>query len=304
MRIGRRGRQGDEPRRDAARTDAERIDAIAHDAHVPVEEVLRDVAEFRLALETDMIVAAAAAEHEQPELLSEIVDGERAELADFHDRLLERLVDAAAQDEIAARRERRRRATPARASKYVAAAAAVVAFFGVTRATPDGDADNRLALATASQQYVELSSAVTGDDSQSAVTQAAAELHETLETLITEHAGDPVVAERAARLLQAEISLLQVQNPAGASHVLAEARSLITLLRRTTPPNLQASVAPILDAVPTPSPKPTASPKPKPTATPTKSPTKSPSPKPSSSSPKATQSQSPAPDDEGPLHAP
>ncbi|HEV2889596.1 MAG TPA: hypothetical protein VGX28_04400 [Frankiaceae bacterium] len=297
MRIGRRGRQGDEPGRDATRTAAERIDAIAHDAHVPVEEVLRDVAEFRLALETDMIVAAAAAD--EPELLSDIVDGERAELADFHDRLLERLVDAAAQDELAVRRARRR--SPARATKYVASAAAILTLFGLTRAAPPAHDDNRLALATASQQYVDLTSAVTRDASPSAVTEAAAELHETLETLITEHAGDPVVAEQAARLLQAEISLLQKQDPHGASQVIAQARSLITLLQRTTPPGVRASVAPILDAVPA-SPRPSASPKPKPK--PTASPTKaSPSPKPTAT-PKPSTSQSPDPDNDNPLHAP
>ncbi|HEX8003171.1 MAG TPA: hypothetical protein VF519_10800 [Mycobacteriales bacterium] len=293
MRIGRRERQGGKPSRDVRRSDADRINAIAHDADVSVDEVLRDVAEFRLALETDMIVAAAAAD--EPELLSEIVDGERAELADFHDRLLERLVDAAAQDELAARRERR--SGPRRAARTTAAAAAVLALLGLSR-VGTGPADNRVALATATQQYADFSSAVS-TESPGAVSEAAAELHETLETLITQHAGDPEVAQQAAQLLQAEISLLQVKDPAGASQVIAQARSLMTLLRRATPPNVRASVAPILDAVQTPSPKPTSSPKPKPSATS--------SPKPSST-PKATStpsaSASATDDDDGPLHAP
>jgi type VI protein secretion system component VasK len=240
-----------------------------------------------------MIVAAAAAD--EPELLSEIVDGERAELADFHDRLLERLVDAAAQDELAARRERR--SGPRRAARTTAAAAAVLALLGLSR-VGTGPADNRVALATATQQYADFSSAVS-TESPGAVSEAAAELHETLETLITQHAGDPEVAQQAAQLLQAEISLLQVKDPAGASQVIAQARSLMTLLRRATPPNVRASVAPILDAVQTPSPKPTSSPKPKPSATS--------SPKPSST-PKATStpsaSASATDDDDGPLHAP
>ena len=298
MRIGRRGRQGDVPGRGVPRNDSERIVAIAHDADVPVEEVLRDVAEFRLALETDMIVAAAAAD--EPSLLSEIVDGERLELADFHDRLLERLVDAAAQDEIAARRERRRQAGASRtqrAGRLVAAAAALVALLGLTRVAPGSEQpDNRLALATASQQYADLSSAVTADSA--GVTQAAAEFHETLQALITEHAGDPAVAQQAAALLQAEISMLQDKDPAGASHVLAEARSLVTLLRRATPPNVRASVAPILDAVP-PSPKP--SPKPSPSATKASSPSPSPSPK-ATSTPKA--SSSAEAEDDNPFNTP
>lgn len=303
MRIGRRGRQGDVPGHGVPRNDTERIEAIAHDADLPVEEVLRDVAEFRLALETDMIVAAAAAD--EPTLLSEIVDGERLELADFHDRLLERLVDAAAQDELAARRDRRRdKRVTARASgvqrvgRVVAAAAALVALVGLTRPSPaQQDSDNRLALATASQQYADLTSAVSGA-SHDSVSQAAAEFHETLESLITQHAADPQVAQQAAALLQAEIKLLEGDGSMGASHVLAEARSLITLLRRTTPPNVRASVAPILDAVPSPRPSPSASPKPKP--------------KPSSASPTPTPKQSsstkasstPPPEDDNPLNTP
>lgn len=301
MRIGRRGRQGHVPGHGVPRNDSERIEAIAHDADLPVEEVLRDVAEFRLALETDMIVAAAAAD--EPALLSEIVDGERMELADFHDRLLERLVDAAAQDELAARRERRRdrREGPTRtqrAGRLVAAAAALVALVGVTRATPaERQSDNRLALATASQQYADLTSAVSGA-SHDSVSEAAAEFHETLESLITQHAADPQVAQQAAALLHAEIQLLEGDGSVGASHVLAEARSLITLLRQATPPNVRASVAPILDAVPSPRPSPTASPKPKPKPS---SASPAPSPKPSSS-PKA--SSSPSGEDDNPLHTP
>ena len=299
MRIGRRGRQGDVPGRGLRRNDSERINAIAHGADVPVEEVLRDVAEFRLALETDMIVAAAAADADAPELLSEMLDGERLELADFHDRLLERLVDAAAKDELAERRARR--SGPSRTTRAVSVAAAAVALVGLSRLPAQEQSNNRLALATASQQYADLSSAVT-NDSAAAVSEAAAELHQTLETLINEHAGDPEVAQRAATLLQAEINLLQGQNPAGAIEVIERAHSLMILLRQATPPNVRASVAPILDAVQTPSPRPSSSPRPtaSPKATSSPKPTASPkpSPKPSASSTSAQD------DDEGPLHTP
>lgn len=293
MRGRKRERQGDVPRRALRRSDSERINDIARDADMPVEEVLRDVAEFRLALETDMIVAAAAADAEAPELLSEVLDGERAELADFHDRLLERLVDAAVSDELAVRRARR---TPvSRTSKAVAAAAAVVAFLGVGRVATDNSGRdlnaNRAALATASEQYADLSSAI-NNQSPGDMATAAQQLHQTLQTLISQHAGDPLVAQQAAQLLQAEISLLQVRDPAGASQVIAQARTLVSLLKRAAPPAVRATVAPILDAASSPSPKPRATASPKPTA----SPTQTASPKPASS-PKSSPSSSTSPRD-------
>ncbi len=261
-------------------TDEERINALAADAHVPVAEILKDVADFRLALETDMIIAAAALDADSPELLSEMLDGERAELADFHGKVLDRLADAAASDELALRRARRPRA--GRVSRIVASAAAVVAVAGIGRAAvtsaPTAPAvrpvGNSAALATAQDRYADFSSAVAGE-SPGAVQDAAEQLHESLQDLITQHAADPEVAQRTAQLLQAEISLLQANDPDGASLVLAQAQNLVRLLRGSAPPQVRASVAPLLDAVTPretkkPPAKPTASPaSPKPTATPT-----------------------------------
>jgi hypothetical protein len=291
MRRSRRDGQGTQPRRGLARraprpdtrTDSEKIAAVAHDAHVPVEDVLREVADFRLALETDMIIAAAAADAESDGLLAEVVDGERAELALFQDRLLDRLADAAAADEVALRRTRRRSAI-GRPSRWIAAAAAAAAVLTAGAAVrPERQAGtNSVALATASQQYADLSNAV-NNESALEVRDAAAELHQTLQDLIKDHAGDPEVAQHAAQLLQAEISLLQVRDPDGASQVIAQARSLVKMLRTSAPPQVRATVAPILDAVTTTKPKPaksTASPKPKASA--------SPSPAKASASPSAT----------------
>jgi hypothetical protein len=235
-----------------------------------------------------MIVAAAAADADAPELLSDVLDGERAELADFHDRLLERLVDAAVHDELAVRRARRARVSgPAKA---VAGVAALVAFLGVGRVTTGGGSGtlnaNRAALATASSQYADLSSAV-NEESATGVVSAAQQLHQTLQTLITQHAGDPEVAQQAAQLLQAEISLLQVKDPAGASQVIAQARTLVSLLKRAAPPGVRATVAPILDAASSTSPRPkssTTSPAPKPRPKPSASATPTPTPTPTPSS--------------------
>jgi hypothetical protein len=287
--LRRHGRPAPEPKK--PRSDSERINSLAESAHVPVEDVLREVADFRLALETDMIIAAAALDAEldlhgdSPDLLGEVLDGERAELATFHDRVLDRLADAAASDELALRRTRpvpRRRFTAT-----LTAAAALLTILGVGRtalrtdSSPDLRAtSNSAALATAQDQYADFSSAVSSQ-SPGAVRETATQLHLTLQNLINNHAGDPEVARRAAQLLQAEISLLEVRDPAGASAVLAQARGLVTLLQRAAPPLVRASVQPLLDAVskphkttkpsPSPSPKATSSPTPKATASPSAS---------------------------------
>ncbi|HWL36142.1 MAG TPA: hypothetical protein VNQ77_08095 [Frankiaceae bacterium] len=288
--LGRRDEtQGDMPRRRTRaalgrtpRTDSERIAAVAHDAHVPVEEVLKDVADFRLALETDMIIAAAAADAGAPDLLADVVDEERLELATFHDRLLERLADAAADDELAVRRARKA-PRAGRVSRFVAVAAAAVAVFGAGRAmTGDpagvGATSNVAAIQTANQQYADLSRAVNGT-SRTSVSDAAQQLHDTLEQLISDHAGDPEVAHRAAQLLLQEISLLRQTDPDGASHVLAQARTLVTMLERAAPPKVLKSVQPVLDAAAPPKPRT----KPKASASPTQSPTPSPTPSPKAS---------------------
>ena len=293
MRTSRHDRQGATPGRGVLRrgtlrpvaplSDSERIAAVAAEADVPVEQVLRDVADFRLALETDMIIAAAAVDAENPEVLSEVIEGERLELATFHDRLLERLADAAAEDEIALRRARRA-PRAGRVSRWVATAAAVAAVFGLGRTfvapTDLRDSAPVAAMETADQHYARFSSAVTSD-SPVAVREAAQQLHRTLQKLIDEHASDPEVAQRAAQLLQAEISLLRANDPDGASQVLAQARHLVSMLERAAPPKVREAVKPVLDAAVAPSPKPKAS-KAKPSATPSPSAKSTPSEKPSS----------------------
>jgi hypothetical protein len=57
----------------------------------PLAEVLRDVADFRVALESDLLIAAAAADLDEPELAAGIVTGERSRLESFHAQVLRRL---------------------------------------------------------------------------------------------------------------------------------------------------------------------------------------------------------------------
>lgn len=81
-------------RRLAVGSDTERVARIARDSGQPVDDVLREVADFRLALETDMLVAAAAVDADEAGIADDVLAAERAELSSFQDRLLERLADA------------------------------------------------------------------------------------------------------------------------------------------------------------------------------------------------------------------
>ncbi|HEU0133029.1 MAG TPA: hypothetical protein VFQ85_18775, partial [Mycobacteriales bacterium] len=138
--------------------------------------------------------------------------------------------------------------------------------------------------------------------SPGAVSAAAQQLHQTLQDLIKEHANDPGVAEQAAQLLQAEIALLEVRGPEGANQVLAQARTLVRLLSKNAPPQVRATVAPLLDAVSTP--RPSSKPPAKPKATTSPKPSPSPTPKVTTTSPTPKPSASATTDDDGPLHAP
>ena len=241
-------------------SDSERIAAAAAAAEMPVEDVLREVADFRLALETDLIIAAAAVDADSVDVLSDVLDDERTELATFHDRLLSRLADAAVADEMSV--QRRRHAGAMRTSRLIAVAAAVVTLLGVGQSVVrTHHVQNAAALKTADRQYRNFSSAITSQ-SPGAVATTAQQLHQTLQELISEHAGDPEVAARTAQMLQAEIALLRINNPAGATQVIAQAQSLVTLLKAKAPPKVRASVAPVLNAASSPSPSKKASPSP------------------------------------------
>lgn len=307
MREHRENGPGDQPRSARRRgrrapaaplTDTERIAAVAAGAHVPVEEVLRDVADFRLALETDMIIAAAAVDAENTDVLSDVLDEERLELATFHDRLLTRLADAAAEDEIALRRARKApRRRGAAVTQLVAAAASAFLMFGAARivsAPSTTLASDPAALQNADRSYAAFSSAVSGTSGVT-IDQAAADLHATIEQLINEHADDAGVAQRTAQLLQAEIALLKINNPIGADDVIARARRLATLLKRAASPHVRQSVAPVLDAAMSDEPR-----KPKSSASPTTKPSPT-----ATATPKSSASASPDDDKDGnPLDTP
>ena len=237
--LARRGEHLPAPR--AAGTDSERIAALASSAGAPVHEVLREVADFRLALETDMIIAAAAVDAGELGLASDLVAEERAGLAEFQERMLERLVDAARSehDDLAARRVRTARRTGR--ARLATAAAALIAIVGGGTALAPGSNDakpstQQVALELADEQLSTLTGTIVRDASSADISVAADELHETLETLIAEHAeGNPVMAMRIADLIREEQRLLGVDRSPATVSVLNDVARLVRQLRLRRP---------------------------------------------------------------------
>ena len=296
----RRGEHIPTPR--SGHTDAERIAALATSAGAPVEAVLREVADFRLALETDMIIAAAAVDADNLDLAAELVDGERAGLVAFHERMLERLVEVARSDadELAARRARSDR-FGARARIVAAAAALVAIVSGGATLAPSGESalsTEQVALELADAQLSTLTGEIVRDASTAEIAVAADELHETLEALIADHAeGDPVMAMKIAALIHEEQRLLRVDRSPAAVSVLHDVARLVRQLRLKAPAKVIATLAPIASP-PAPSPKAERKPSASASAKPSPKPSQSASPKPSAT-PKPSASSSPA-EDPGP----
>lgn len=214
-------------------TPAGRTEQLARAAGEPLDDVLREVAEFRVALETDLLIAAAAADADEPELAVGIVDDERTRLTAFHGTVLDRLAALCERDRATLRRRRRR--TRRAAAATVAAVTAGVLAAGVAVAVRDdrsagglvaaahvapaqpGDADTVALEATAEAQLARLSSAARRGAPASTLEPLVAALHKTLATLSTRAAGQPDVAAKVRRLLTAERRLLARNAPDVAS---------------------------------------------------------------------------------------
>jgi len=285
--------------------DSARIAALAHDVGAPVRDVLREVADFRLALETDMIIAAAACEADELGLVGEVLDGERAGLAAFQQRMLSHLSGPDPRehvDEVVPLQSARGERFAGRA-RLVAAAAALIALVGggITVSDPgpreDSPSTEAVALALADEQLSTLTGQIVRSASSADITVAATELHATLDALIAEHAqGDPEVAEMIADLIREEQRFLVVDKSSARAGVLADVARLVRKLKRMSPSKVVATLVPVAppeaesSASPAPKSSPTAKASPKPSPTSAK-PTPSPSP---SSAPRSSSSASPS----------
>src|SRR3954464_4537432 len=259
----------------------------ANDVPNPLDGLLEDMRELRLTLAVDLHAAAAAAEDGATQGASDIVEGDRDEVAQFRrlaeSRLLgmQQLADA----EPTALRWRRRAIVALPAVPLVGAMAlSAAAVTGVMPLPGHHDGANRQQVQVAptspvTSSFQQLERVVDSRHSSARdVIAAARVLHRQLAALIAGSSDDPGQAAALAELLRAEQSLLMSTQPPGASVVLDATRRLARQLVNTAP--RLPKPAPTSTKLPTPLP----SPSPKKTSTsPAASTKKSTAPKPSSS---------------------
>lgn len=203
----------------------------------PVEDLLREVAEFRLALEADLTIAAAAAEVEEPGVVADVVDADLHDLHAMEDRALRGL-----------RRHGRHRTRGASVLRRgmalhtvpLLAVAAAVGLAGGLVAPHVGGTSLQSARGAADDQFASLSKAVVDRDDASAVV-AARQLHASVAELIDQAADDPSAARDAARLLLAEGLVLDAVPGADGVRMRAQMRDLMQ--------RLQTAAGPIQDLV-------------------------------------------------------
>lgn len=210
-----------------------------------VQDLLREVADLRLALETDLTIAAAALDVGSAKIAGEILTGERRQLAVLRTRL----------------QATRKRAAggPGRTGTYrlrlpvvalVALAAALLGAAGATVAArhtthPTTTSSNQMAL-SAAQRYVAL--ALAADRRQPPEIAAAADaLQRSLRELLADASHHPAQAQAAWQLLRGERSLLR-HDGAPASPALAGALHETESLIATLPPGVGPGAAGSVDA--------------------------------------------------------
>lgn len=252
----------------------------ANDVPNPLDGLLEDMRELRLTLAVDLHAAAAAAEDGATQVASDIVEGDRDEVAQFRrlaeSRLLgmQQLADA----EPASLRWRRRAIVALPAVPLVGAMAlSAAAVTGVMPLPGHHDGANRQQVQVAptspvTSSFQQLERVVDSRHSSARdVIAAARVLHRQLAALIAGSSDDPRQAAALAELLRAEQSLLMSAQPPGASVVLDAtrklARQLVDSMPKTTKPAPTSTTMP----VPLPSSSPKSS---KTTTSPSASPTK------------------------------
>lgn len=277
-----RGARSTEPRLNDLH-DSARLQALAAEGGLPVEELLREVADLRLALATDLTIAAAAVDADAFEIASEVVDGDRIAVGDFRDRVNDLLATPPSRPTTGPA-ERSTRPGLRRPAPLIAVAAGLVFLLGGIVTGPGfsepNRAPNQLAL-DAQARYLDFSRLVGSNATAAQVIAASSKLHDSLASLVF---SDPTTV---ANILNSEQLLLLSSDPAGTNVILADVQALVRRLRASAP----AGAAAVLDSVviaptprssasakpkPTPSPAPSATPSPKPTSRPSPSPSATP----------------------------
>lgn len=237
--------------------------------------LLDDLSELRLGLAADMGLLASAVEMRAYDIAAEVVDGGRDDLGAFASRsgaLLrpEPSADPTAPsvaDPVAAPARRRswllRAALPA-APALAAAAALVGVLAGLAPSTgtpPSGPSS----LDAAAASYAQLYRLHERGASESALRDAAHDLHAEVARVMALATTDPAAAEQALRLLATEVTVVEDDDQrADLRSVLAESQRLIAVLEAAVSavsavPGEEASR--VLDGVaPTPLPQPVPTP--------------------------------------------
>ena len=205
-----------------------------------LDALLRDIASVRLTLDTDLTVAAAAADADRFDVAAEIVDFDTAELEAFADRALARLHLAEPQP-VAESAERMAPAGPPKAATRrrfafmaapaMLAAAAIVAVVGITGQGPQAGVSRPQLEAS----YSALTALARSNTDPAKLVAIGQELNDSLAELIAAAAHDPAMAQQALRILEAEQLLLTRHHPYGGDTLLAQARALVRQLQQAVP---------------------------------------------------------------------
>lgn len=278
----------------------------------PLDDLLRQVDDLRLTLETDLTLAAAAVEAGGPAAAAEIIEADLAGLRLFDERALGHLSELASACPSAPKTRTWGRLARVSAAPFVAAAAVVGMLLGVVP-TSSGPGPSAPSTTVSAQSTFQQLTSLAAQGRTDEVRIAAQKLHNQISALVGTAKQDPAAAQQALLLLSAERNVIVSSGDGAALHdVLVKSLALAARLASALPPSLRTAMAaaPALPAAPeaprrqqpkpgpaspspaaskpspTPSPKPTPSPSPKPTpsATPSPSPSDSPSATPTASS--------------------
>ena len=284
-----------------------------------LDEFVRDVRQLRLALCSDLTVAAAAVDDDHPDIAADIVAADRAEVADFSRRALGHLGAAgpfpSLSPSLAAEPVRpvatsgrpRRLLTMAPLTTAAAAAAIAIGLIPLP-------ATNHQSAPVTNQQLVAsfdaFAQAIADREGAAAIIAAANQVSVSLQPLLAAAPHDPAAAAQALEVLQAEQSVLVADQPQGAAELLSQVQALVAALQnsvradshaiildRTTHLDLLAPTptpSPNSQSSPSPSTRPKTSPSPSPSGKPSPSPSTKPSTKPSTT-PSGSSSPSPSP---------
>ncbi|HEY5335398.1 MAG TPA: hypothetical protein VIJ71_05185 [Mycobacteriales bacterium] len=236
------------------------MDALARAQGVDPDELRREVSLFRLALDADLSIAAAAADEEAPTVAADVLGADSAALSDFERRLRTRVVDAVRRRHLthATRAARRRTAAVAAAAGLLGAVGgAAIAATAVTHsesrpsAVASSPADLSPAQTLAVSQADTLTYAAEHLLPTSTILAASGALRATLLPLMAQAPTDLSLASQLRSLLTAQRAALS-SVPSPDTQIVAAIQSTNSLLTQLatgvttlTPPRPgRASTAP------------------------------------------------------------